>query len=186
MKKLLILSAFLSVTLSMFAQEKYFTKSGTIQFDATAPSSPENIKAQNRSVSAVLDTKSGNMIFIVQMKGFEFEKALMQEHFNENYIESDRYPKAEFKGLVTNLSDINFSKDGTYAAQVKGALSIHGQSKPVEANGTLVIKDGKIQSSSKFTIVLKDYNINIPGLVADKIGKSATIVVDCTLQPFKG
>ncbi|MGZ8558977.1 MAG: YceI family protein, partial [Chitinophagaceae bacterium] len=103
MKNLILLAcAIIFFTVSTFSQ-KYFTKNGKINFDATATSSPEKIEGINRSVTCVVDTKTGNMQFAVLMKGFEFERALMEEHFNENYVESDKFPKAEFRGaIVTN------------------------------------------------------------------------------------
>src|SRR5215203_826750 len=107
------------------AQDKYFTKSGTITIDATTNASLETVHAVNRTARAVLDTKNGSVLFVVLMKGFEFQKALMQEHFNENYIESDKYPKAEFKGHIENNSAIDYTKEGVYDAKVKGKLTIH-------------------------------------------------------------
>jgi YceI-like domain. len=113
MKKQFLL-AFVALTgfLSATAQDKYFTKSGKISF--YSKSSLENIEAHNKSVTCVLDTKTGNLQFAILMKGFEFEKALMQEHFNENYVESHKFPKADFKGQVTNNAMINYAKDGSY------------------------------------------------------------------------
>ena len=110
MKKQVFLSAIAVLIVSAAsAQGKYFTKSGKIGFYSKA--TLENIEAHNKAVTCVLDSKTGNMQFAVMMKAFEFEKALMQEHFNENYIESHKYPKAEFKGVLINNSDINYTKD---------------------------------------------------------------------------
>src|SRR6476619_4983321 len=105
----LVLSAFVP-----FAQGKFYTKTGKVSFYSKAPL--EEIEGKNKTVTAVLDSKTGGIQFAVQMKGFEFEKQLMQQHFNENYVESNKYPNAEFKGTITNNSDINYSKDGTYTA----------------------------------------------------------------------
>jgi len=165
------------------AQDKYFTKTGEVAFYSKA--SLENIEAHNRSVTCVLDTKSGNLQFAVLMKGFEFEKALMQEHFNENYVESHKYPKAEFKGQVTNLTELNFTKDGTYKAKVKGKLSLHGQTRDVETTGSITVKGGKILADATFEIALADYQIEIPNVVKDNIGKTVSITVDCDLEPLK-
>jgi polyisoprenoid-binding protein YceI len=120
------------------------------------------------------------------MKGFEFEKALMQEHFNDNYVESNKYPKAEFKGSVTNNSAINYAKDGTYPARVKGKLTIHGVTRDVETNGTIKVNGGKIDASSVFNILLSDYKVSIPAVVKDKISNNIRISVDCKLEPLKG
>ena len=171
---------------SIQAQDKYFTKSGTITIDATTNASLETVHAVNRTARAVLDTKTGSVLFVVLMKGFEFQKALMQEHFNENYVESDKYPKAEFKGQVQNIGAVDFTKDGTYNVTVNGTLTMHGKAQPVETKGTLEVKRGKVIANCSFNITLKEYDITIPNLVADKVGKTAKVVVDCSLDPFKG
>jgi YceI-like domain len=166
------------------AQDKYFTKTGKASFDATSPGSPEQVEGIHKSVLCVLDTKTGNMQFSVAMKGFEFERALMQEHFNENYIESDQFPKSEFKGMISNNTTVNYTADGEYKVSVKGKLTIHGITKDIETNGNLVVKNGKITATSVFTVLLADYKISIPGLVADKVSKTAKIVVNCLLDPL--
>ncbi len=166
------------------AQGKFFTKKGKIFFDATAKL--EKVAATNREVISVMDIKSGNIQFAVMLKGFEFEKALMQEHFNENYVESDKYPKAEFIGQVTNNAEINYAKDGAYPAKVKGKLQLHGESKDVEATGTLSVKNGKLQLNSDFNIQLSDFKISIPGLVKENISNQTKISVDCLMDPLKG
>ena len=130
------------------------------------------------------DTTTGNLQFAVTMKGFEFERALMQEHFNENYVESDQFPKSEFKGQISNNSSVSYATNGEYPVSVKGKLTMHGITKDVEANGKLVIKNGKIAATSVFTVLLADYKISIPGLVADKVSKSAKIIVNCLLDPL--
>ena len=165
------------------AQEKFFTKSGKIVFSSKAPL--ENIEAHHKSVTCVLDAKTGALQFAVLMKGFEFEKALMQEHFNENYIESHKYPKADFKGQIVNSGDINFTKDGTYKANVKGKLTIHGETKEIEADGTVVVDGGKIKLGSVFMILLSDYKISIPATVRDNISKTVQITISCSLDSLK-
>jgi polyisoprenoid-binding protein YceI len=120
------------------------------------------------------------------MKGFEFEKALMQEHFNENYVESDKFPKAEFKGLIGDNEKVNYSKDEIYAIKVRGKLTIHGETQDVETNGKLIVQNGKINVSADFNVILSDYRVSIPGLVADKVSKNAKISVACQLELFKG
>ena len=179
-----IITASLIATSSLLAQDKFFTKSGRINFVSKAP--VENINGNHKSVTCVLDTKTGNMQFAVLMKGFEFEKALMQEHFNENYVESHKFPKAEFKGQVVNNPEINYSKEGTYPAKVKGTLTMHGETKEVETTGSIVVKSGKLQAGADFTILLSDFKIEIPKLVKDNISNTVKIIVDCSLEPLKG
>lgn len=185
MKKIMIVAAILLAAGYVHAQDKFYTKTGKITFDATSPSSPEKVAGINRSVTCVLDSKTGNMQFAVLMKGFEFEKALMQEHFNENYVESNKFPKAEFKGAITDNSSVNYTKDGVYNVKVKGQLTIHGVTKDVETDGKITIKGGKPSATASFSAALSDYNISIPSIVADKVAKTATVTVECMLDPLK-
>ena len=185
MKRLsVIIAVSLITTSALLAQDKFFTKNGRINFVSKAPI--ENIDGNHKSVTCVLDTKTGNMQFAVLMKGFEFEKALMQEHFNENYVESHKFPKAEFKGQVVNNPEINYSKDGIYQAKVKGTLTMHGETKEVETTGNIVVKSGKLQAGADFTILLSDFKIEIPKLVKDNVSNTVRIIVDCSLEPLKG
>lgn len=185
--KTLILSV-LTVALASTASfgQKYFTKSGNINFDATSASSPEKIEGVNRTVTCVLDTKTGNLQFAVLMKGFEFEKALMEEHFNENYVESEKFPRAEFKGAVVNNDKVSYAKDGIYTVTVKGKLTMHGETKDVETEGKVNVQGGKISAIAGFNVLLSDFKISIPGLVADKVSKTARINVTCSLELLKG
>lgn len=182
-KNLIILMALVMSVSVSFAQGMFFTKTGKITFYSKAPL--EEIDGKNKTVTAVLDPKSGALQFAAQMKSFEFEKQLMEQHFNENYVESDKYPKADFKGTITNNSEINYSKDGTYTAKVKGKLTIHGITKDVETTGTLKINGGKIDANSTFNVLLSDYKISIPSLVKDKVSNSIKVVVECNLEPLK-
>lgn len=165
------------------AQERYYTKNGEIIFLSKAPL--ETITAVNRNATCVLDTKNGNLQLLVLLKGFTFPKALMQEHFNENYVESDKFPKSEFKGNVVNTADIDYSKNGQYTARVKGTLTLHGVTNQVDATGTISVTDGKIKLNSSFNIELSDYKIAVPGIVADKVSKTVKISVNCSLDPLK-
>lgn len=182
----IILASFITIISATFANaQKYYTKTGKIYFDATSSSSPERIEATNRTATCIVDIQTGAIQFAMLMKGFEFERALMQEHFNENYVESNKFPKAEFKGKIKDNHEINYTKDGTYKAKVKGDLTIHGETKEVEAEGKFIIKGGKITAEGDFNIKLSDFKISIPGLVADKVAKTAKITVSCVLELLK-
>ena len=176
----LVLATFCSLSVSA---QRYFTKAGTIYFNSSGDT--EVIDATNKTVTSVMDIKTGAIQFAVLMKAFQFEKALMEEHFNENYAESSKFPKTEFKGEITNNKDINYGKDGSYPAKVKGKMTLHGLTKDVETSGTISIKGGKIQAQSEFEILLSDFNIEIPTLVKDKISNHAKIKVDCTMELLK-
>ena len=175
----LIAATLLSTTLS--AQDKFFTKTGKISFYSKAII--ENIEAHNRSVTCVMDTKTGMVQFSVPIKGFEFEKALMQEHFNENYLESDKYPRADFKGQILNNGDIDYSKDGVYNAKVKGKLTIHGQTNDVETDGKVTKEGNKITIISEFNVRLPDYKIKNEKL--QNISNTIQVTVNCSLDPLK-
>jgi polyisoprenoid-binding protein YceI len=185
MKRTILVTCLAIFTASSISAQKYYTKTGKIFFDATSPSSPEKIEATNRTATCVVDVTSGAIQFAMLMKGFEFERALMQEHFNENYIESHKFPKAEFKGKIKDNHEIDYTKDGTYKAKVKGDLTIHGETKEVEAEGKFIVKGGKITAEADFSVKLSDFKISIPGLVADKIAKTAKITVSCVLELLK-
>jgi polyisoprenoid-binding protein YceI len=164
------------------AQGKFYTKSGKISlFSAT---SLEDIAAINKSVVSLLDTKTGDLQFAALIKGFEFKKALMQEHFNDTYMESQKLPKTEFKGQITNNNEIKYTTDGTYNAKVKGKLTIHGVTKDMETIGTITVKDGKLTLASSFNVLVADYNIMIEKLYRDNISKSIKVTVDCALGPM--
>jgi polyisoprenoid-binding protein YceI len=183
-KNLIVALMFTLSTSGVFAQSKFFTKTGQVNFFSKA--SLEDIEAKNKTVTAVLDSKSGAMQFAIQMKGFEFEKQLMQQHFNENYVESDKFPKAEFKGTIVNNSDINYDKEGTYPAKVKGKLTIHGVTQDIETNGTVKVDGENLKLESAFNILLSDYDIKIPSVVKEKISNSIKINVDTKLEKLKG
>jgi polyisoprenoid-binding protein YceI len=181
MKKLFPLFWFCAMcifTLVAFTPESaiYVTRTGHISFFSKAPL--EDIEAHNRQASSSINTANGEMAFQVLIKGFEFEKALMQEHFNENYLESDKFPKATFKGKITDMKAVKFRKTGTYNVDVEGDLTIHGITKKITAPGTIVVDADGIHAKSTFKVAIKDYNIVIPSLVKDKIAELVDVNVD--------
>ena len=176
MKRIFILIAAIAIaTTSVQAQKIYSTKTGKISFFSNAPL--EDIEAKNNEVESKLAPSNGQVVFTLLIKGFKFPNALMEEHFNDNYMESSKFPKSNFKGFITNIKDINFAKDGTYPAKVKGTLTIHGVSHEVESAGTIEVKGGKVAAKSKFNINLKDYGIG--GMhIGKKIAEKIEITVD--------
>jgi polyisoprenoid-binding protein YceI len=159
------------------------TKNGFIGF--YSKTSLEEIKADNNQVAGVIDTGTGEMVFQVLIKSFHFERALMEEHFNENYMESEKYPKSTFKGKITNLSSVNFSKNGTYDVTVEGDLTLHNVTNRVSTKGTLEVITGGINANSKFSIVPEDYKIEIPGVVREKINKNLEVTVSMKYTPVE-
>jgi hypothetical protein len=182
MRKLLVFSMLFSAVFSLQAQ-KYFTKTGNVSFNASSPLEP--IEGTTRTASSVIDVATGNMEFAVLVKSFLFSQALMQEHFNENYMESGKFPKASFKGKIDNIKEVNFAKDGTYKAKVSGTLEIHGVKKQVNSVADIIVKGGKIKSSANFTVTIADYGIAIPSAVKDKIAKTAKITINADFQEMK-
>ncbi len=158
----------------------FTTRHGQISFFSKTPM--ENIEALNNEVASALNTQTGEIGFAVLVKSFHFERALMEQHFNETYMESDKMPKANFKGKITQLSAVDFSKDGSYPVTADGEMTIHGVTRKISIPGTIVIKGGLLQVLAKCKVAPKEYNIKIPGLVADKIAASMDVSVDCKYE----
>jgi YceI-like domain len=180
MRALIFGTCLLLTSVISFSQDKYYTKSGKIKF--FSKTSVEDIDATNKSAVCILDTKTGDLQFAVLLKGFEFKKALMQEHFNKDYVESNKFPKAEFKGQITNNAEIKYMTDGTYTAKVKGKLLLHGETKDIEATGTITVKSGNITAVSSFNIQLPDYKIKVPAVTRSQISDDIKITVEASLE----
>jgi len=183
LKKCILLGLFSVLASSAIFAQKYFTREGKIDFSSDAKI--EKIEAQNKTATSVYDAETGKMEFAVLIKAFQFEKALMQEHFNENYMESTKFPKATFKGTVSDFKAVNLSKDGTYPVKVKGQLTIHGVTKDVESEGKFMVKGGVVTAASTFDVALADYGIEIPSVVRDNIAKTVKINVQVDYKELK-
>lgn len=167
------------------AQDLFFTKTAKVNFDCTPTNPVEKIDAVNNEATSFLNKAAGDLVFAVLVKSFRFEKALMEEHFNENYMESSKFPKADFKGKIINISSVNFNKDGDYPVKATGNFTLHGITKPINVDGTISIKGGKIYTKSKFSVLLEDYKIERPKVVANKIAEKATITIDAAYEAKK-
>jgi polyisoprenoid-binding protein YceI len=182
--KLKILSialiALFSTVIFQASAQKYITKTGQIIFFSETPM--ESIQADNRQVNAALDPLTGDFVFKVLIKSFQFEKALMQEHFNENYMESDKYPNSTFQGKVTNLSDIDFNKPGTYPVTIEGDMTIHNVTRKINEKGTFTVESGVVKGNSKFKVKPSDYDIKIPGAVINNIAEEIEVTVNVELN----
>ena len=175
MKYSFTIFTFLLFSLPLTAQ-KYITKTGSIGFYSHTPA--EDIKADNNQVASILDVSTGNLVFMVLLKSFHCSKALMEEHFNENYVESDKYPRSTFNGKILDYSPIDPGKDGKKEVTVEGDLNIHNVTRKINVKGLIETTGGKINASSKFLITPEDYNISIPNLVRDKIEKNIEVTVN--------
>lgn len=178
MKNILIILLFLGVSCTMSAQ-KYLTKTGFTEFKASVEAF-EPVEAENNSTTAILNTENGEVAALMFIKAFRFKVALMEEHFNENYMDSDKYPKATFKGKIVDFDiDRLGPEERTYI--VKGTLTIKGKTKELQTQITLKAMDDKVLASSDFSVQPKDFDIKIPGIVKNKIAETVNIHLDYEL-----
>ena len=180
MKRISLMAFAVFGFMQLSAQDVFMTRHGQISFFSKTPL--ENIDAVNNEVSSALNLQSGEIGFAVLIRSFHFERALMEEHFNENYMESDNIPKASFKGKINNIGSVVMTKDGSYNVTADGDLTIHGVTRKVSIPGTITVRGGQPELTSKFKIAPKDYNIKIPSLVADKIADAMSVSVDCKYE----
>lgn len=165
---------------SIAYSQLYTTRSGFVGF--YSKTALEDVKGENNQVYAVVDAGKKILAFAALLKGFIFPKELMQEHFNENYVESDKYPKATFSGAYTG--DVPLDKDGVYKVTVKGNLTLHNVTRTIEAPATLEVRAGHLLGVTEFKVRSEDFDIGIPSVVRDKIDKEITVKVniDCTTK----
>jgi polyisoprenoid-binding protein YceI len=162
------------------SQKKYLTKSGAVHF--YSKTLVEDITADNTQVLSIIDASNGKMAIQILMKSFLFEKALMQEHFNENYVESDRYPKALFKGEILNFDAVGEAKS---SQQVQGDLTLHGVTKNIVVEANFIKTNEAILVEGDFFVKLADYNIKIPSVVGKKIAENIKVTFTFKHEPYK-
>lgn len=178
--RLFCFAVLLLICISSYAQV-YIAKACEITFFSEAPL--ENIEANNTTAVPVLSTVTKDIQVKVPIKGFKFKNALMEEHFNENYMEADKYPHAIFKGKINE--EIDYTVSGEYPVSVGGKLDMHGVTKEITITGTLTIIEGKIMLNSTFIIHVADYNIKVPNMYVKNIAEDVTVTIKATLEPFK-
>jgi hypothetical protein len=179
MKNQLLLFIFLSIW-KISAQDKMITKSGQIIFEASVPSF-EEVKAKTESVSCILNTKTGEIASLALQKSFRFKIALMEEHYNENYVESDKYPKATFKGKIENFDLTKIDKSGkTYS--INGILEMNGKNKQINIRATIKKAEGGLEIKSDFVVNTDDFNIEIPSVVSKKVSKKVNVSFNFLLK----
>lgn len=182
MKKSVLFLAVATLLISVAGQaqdsDKLVSSKSLIRFFSTTPA--EDIEATNTASVSTLNKANGEVVFSVPMQGFEFEKALMQKHFNsKKFLDTQKYPKAKLKGTISNLSDIDFSKDGTYNAIVEGELTIKGKTNPFKEKGTVSIQGDQVKVYSKFNVTLADYGIEfVEGKPSTNIAKTVEVTVN--------
>ena len=163
-----------------FSQERYYTRNGHIDFFSHAPL--EDIKANNEQVAVFLTVSNGEISAAMLMKSFSFVKALMQQHFNESYIESDKFPRAEFEGRIIDFNKIDFKDGKAHNATAKGKITIHGVTKEIEIDGNLTFKGGKYLLNAVFILKPEDFEIEIPSSKRDNIAKEIRVTLEASLE----
>lgn len=182
--KLFLTATLILVVATSFGQTTKLVSSKThIKF--YSHTTVEDIQANNYSSVSTIDPSTGDVVFSVTMQGFEFVKALMQKHFNnEKFLDTKQFPKAKLKAKITNLDEIYFNKDGNYSATIQGELTIKGVTKPINEKGTIVVKGNKTEVQSTFNITLADYGITfLSGKPSSNIAKTIEITVHAEYQP---
>ncbi len=179
MKKITFLSLLLFAQVN-YAQDKLTTAKGILSFEASVPFF-EEVKAKNEELKCLLDIKTGRLYFMVYINQFQFKRDLMKEHFNNNYLESDRFPKALFNGVIENfdLKDITIAPK-TY--QIKGKIQIHGKSKKITVPVELKKAGRGIEIISNFTLNTDDFKIEIPSMVITKVSKNVNTHLECIIE----
>lgn len=182
MKQLYIIILTFLVSTSLFAQ-KYYTKTGKTEFKASVETF-EPIEAANNSTTVILNTENGQIAALLFVKAFHFEIALMQEHFNENYMDSDKHPKATFKGALDGFSMDKLS-DKESEFNLKGTLTVRGIAKEINTKARLKKQGSKIKIEAEFKVKPQDFDIKIPNIVREKIAKSIHINLNYELVEKK-
>lgn len=166
MKKYFILIACITFSTQLFSQ-KYITKEG--QIDIFSETSLFTIEATNNKVASILNAETGDVVVSTLVRSFKFHEALVEEHFNENYMESHKYPKSVFKGKITNWNDVDLNTDGTYTIQIEGEHSMHGETRTVNTKGTFTVKNGNVSAKTSFDVSLENYKILVEESYKDRI-----------------
>ncbi len=183
MNKIVLVGLIFSVGFTSISAQKFFTKTGNVSFFSRT--TMENIDAVTNTANCVLDMTTGNIEMAVLIKSFIFPKALMQEHFNENYMESTKFPKAVFKGTITNIKEFSMNMKGKFKGALVGSITIHGVTQPIENVVNLNPKEGKIAADLDFNVKLKDFEIEVPALVKDNISREIKVEVNTVLEELK-
>ncbi|MTI39069.1 YceI family protein [Fulvivirga lutimaris] len=170
MKRALLIPIITVLAISQsLAQNPKVDREGKASFFSEAPM--EDIEAINEKVIGALDMEKGIIAVSMLIKGFHFERSLMEEHFNENYLESDKYPKATFKGVITNFSELDFTKNGSFEAEADGEIEIHGVKKPLKSIVKFDLKNSTLTANTTFEIEVAEFDIEVPKLVIKNIAE---------------
>ncbi|RAW01231.1 YceI family protein [Pseudochryseolinea flava] len=177
MKFFLFMVFAVALNFTTSAQQRYFAEKSKVSFYSDGV--VEDITAVNEKVTSIFDAFKGDVAFLMSIKDFQFEKKLMQVHFNEKYMESEKYPKSTFQGKIVGF---NSAEEGVQQVRAVGKLSIHGVTKDVDAIGTIEKNGSFLQVKSKFNVKLLDYNINVPQIVWKNIAQQVEVTIEFTYR----
>lgn len=183
MKKYILILSFFLIGYSSFSQNVFITKHAKVDFFSSTP--VEDIKAVTNDAISILKIESKEVSFGMTIKSFKFENGLMQEHFNENYMESDKFPSAKFKGTISDITNVDFKKDGVYPVKVEGKITIHGVTKDIDTKAIFTIKDGIISAKSSLKLKPKDFDIEIPSIVTTNIAEEIAVNIFAEYEVYK-
>lgn len=178
---LLCITFFCGVS-DVHSQSRFIDRNGKASFFSSAPM--EDIEAHNHQAVSILNVETGEVVVSMLMRSFDFKKALMEEHFNENYVESHKYPKATFKGKVLNIDRLDLSRNGKYTLEVEGEITIHGVTRPLTLETEAEVTDGNLQAKAVFPLRVKDFEIEIPRLVINNIAEEVEVTVSFNYKPM--
>ena len=181
MKTILAILSFSMVTFSISAQDLYAVTESEIQFYSDSPL--EKIEAINKKTKSFFKISTKTLMFVIPVISFKFEKPLMEEHFNENYLETEKFPTAKFSGTINE--ELDYTKNGTYDASATGKLTIHGVEQERSINGTITVKDSQLIFEGKSQIKLKDHDIDIPSIVVKNIAEVVDVTAKLVYEPKK-
>ena len=179
MKKIVLVLLVVLVTNQGFSQKNFLTKDGYISF--FSHSLVEDIKADNNQVLSVIDSETGEIAVQLLMRSFLFKKALMQQHFNESYVESHKYPKAVFKGFILNFNELD---DTLSKTEIKGILTLHGRTKEISFSATVQVTGDAIKLNGDFSVEVADFDIKIPAVVRNNIAKVIKVTFNLNHKPY--
>lgn len=183
MKRIAIITAIFGLTVNIIFAQKYITKEGVI--DINSETSLFTIEAKNQKVASILDASTGEVVASTLVRSFKFREALVEEHFNENYMQSVSFPKAIFKGKITNLKSVDFLKNGTYEITLEGDLTMHGETRPLATTGKITVSNGKLNATTQFTVSLQNYKIKVEESYKDRIKDEIKLMINFDYSPME-
>jgi polyisoprenoid-binding protein YceI len=180
--KILVLAVLFSGIFTAVSAQKYITKTGKIEIFSETPVFV--IDGVNKKVASILNIENGDVVASTLVRSFRFEEALVEEHFNENYLEPNKFPKSIFKGKIADFAKLDLTKNGTHDIKIEGKLTIHGQTREISEPAKLIVKDGVITASSEFDVSLENYGVEIERAYKHAIKDAVTLKLHFEYKPY--